>query len=56
MLMKRHYNKPDGLVRVNDDKGECVNVPTLAYVEIKHTGDTALQNFSGGIIELGLVE
>jgi hypothetical protein len=56
MLMKRHYKKPDGWVRVTDDKGECVNVPPLDYVEIQHTGRSQQQNLSGGMIELGLVE
>lgn len=70
MRLKRHYNKPDGWVRqVNTrdpqtgelinpklEEGDCLNPPPLDYIELKHTGVSAKQNFSDTLVMAALKE
>jgi hypothetical protein len=56
MLLKRHYNKPDGWVKEVDEKGDCTNPPPLSHLEVKHTGTHPAQHFSTGLVAAGLAE
>jgi hypothetical protein len=56
MMLKRFYKKPEGWVKQVNERGECVNAPPLDYVSVAHTGVSAEQHFSAGLINAAMAE
>jgi len=67
MYLKRHFKTPEGWEPIRNVKGEngklldpkqregeCLNLPPLDYIEVKHTGISAAQNFSERLINQGI--
>lgn len=67
MLLKRHYKVPDGwqperntrdadgrLKDASRREGDILNEPELDYIEVKHTGVHAEQNFSERLVQDGV--
>lgn len=56
MLLKRHYEIPDGWEPERGPDGALLNPLPVAGLEIKHTGTHAEQRFSRRFVESGLAE
>jgi hypothetical protein len=54
MLLKRHYEFPENWRPEQDTEGRITNPPPISYIEVKHTGVHAEQNFSRRFVEAGV--
>ena len=56
MLLKRHYDTPEGWEPKRNQAGILVNAPKLSHVEVIHTGVHEEQNFSQRLVSAAVTE